>query len=59
MESAKEEYEMISEALHKELERFEKTKGREMTKAITDYAKQSMDTTIQVRVPHSCAIAEV
>jgi len=47
-ESAKEEFEMITEILRKELDRFEKTKGREIAKALKDYAKENMDTTVQV-----------
>jgi len=47
-ESAKEEFEMITEILRKELDRFEKTKGKEMAKALKDYAKENMDTTAQV-----------
>lgn len=47
-ESAKEEFEMISEILRKELDRFEKTKGKEMSKSLKDYAKENMDTTVQI-----------
>jgi L-fucose mutarotase/ribose pyranase (RbsD/FucU family) len=47
-ESAKEEFEMITEILRKELDRFEKTKGREIAKALKDYAKENMDTTVQI-----------
>ncbi len=39
---------MISEILRKELDRFEKTKGKEMSKSLKDYAKENMDTTVQV-----------
>jgi hypothetical protein len=39
---------MISEILRKELDRFEKTKGKEMSKALKEYAKENMDTTVQV-----------
>ncbi len=49
LESAKEEYEMITETLRKELERFEKTKGKEITKVMREFAKENMDTTVQVR----------
>jgi hypothetical protein len=56
-ESAKEEFEMISEILRKELDRFEKTKGKEMSKSLKDYAKENMDTTVQV--PFALALAFV
>jgi ABC-type phosphate/phosphonate transport system permease subunit len=56
-ESAKEEFEMISEILRKELDRFEKTKGKEMSKSLKDYAKENMDTTVQV--PFAFALAFV
>ncbi len=39
---------MISEILRKELERFEKTKAKEISKSLKEYAKENMDTTVQV-----------
>jgi hypothetical protein len=50
---------MISEILRKELDRFEKTKGKEMSKSLKDYAKENMDTTVQVPFAFAFAFAFV
>jgi len=47
-ERTKEEFEMTSEILRKELERFEKTKAKDIVKALKEYAKENMDTTVQI-----------
>lgn len=51
---------MISEILRKEIERFEKTKAKDISKALREYAKENMDTTVQVSLsrdsPHECTV---
>jgi len=48
VEETKEEYEMITESLKGELERFEKKKQKEITTSLRQYAKSSMDMSVQV-----------
>ncbi|KAL6066795.1 PX domain-containing protein [Balamuthia mandrillaris] len=48
IESNKDEFEMISDSVKNEIVRFEKTKATQITRALREYAKCSMDSTVQM-----------
>jgi len=48
LEETKEEYDMITSSVKKELERFDAGKKKELTRALREYGKSNMDCTVQM-----------
>jgi len=48
VEETKEEYDMITSSVKSELDRFDAVKKKEINKALREFSKSNMDTTVQM-----------